>query len=90
MALERVHLKPNGKEPITDYEEAAKIGYFIEYGGESRTTRQHEKGLVKFQTPTMRIEAKMKYHGTSSVTCGMTRESRIIPEDFTIPNRCIE
>ena len=54
--LNEFHLKPNGKEPITDYEEAAKIGYFIEYGGENRVTRQHEKGLVKFQTPTMRIE----------------------------------
>lgn len=54
--LNEFHLKPNGKEPITDYEEAAKIGYFIEYGGENRTTKQHEKGLVKFQTPTMRIE----------------------------------
>ena len=54
--LNEFHLIPNGKEPITDYEVAAKQGYFIEYGGESRTTRQHEKGLVKFQTPTMRIE----------------------------------
>lgn len=54
--LNEFHLKPNGKEPITDYEEAAKIGYFIEYGGKNRVTRQHEKGLVKFMTPTMRIE----------------------------------
>lgn len=54
--LNEFHLKPNGKEPITDYEEAAKIGYFIEYGGKNRVTKQHEKGLVKFQTPTMRIE----------------------------------
>lgn len=38
------------------YEEAAKKGYFIEYGGEKRITRQHEKGLVKFMTPTARIE----------------------------------
>lgn len=54
--LNEFHLKPNGKEPINDYEEAAKIGYFVLYGGENRTTRQHEKGLVKFQTPTTRIE----------------------------------
>ena len=54
--LNEFHLKPNGKEPINDYEEAAKIGYFVLYGGENRTTRQHEKGLVKFQTPTSRIE----------------------------------
>lgn len=54
--LNEFHLKPKGKEPITDYEEAAKIGYFIEYGGENRITRQHEKGLVKFATPTGRIE----------------------------------
>lgn len=54
--LNEFHLIPKGKEPITDYEEAAKVGYFTEYGGENRITRQHEKGLVKFQTPTMRIE----------------------------------
>lgn len=54
--LNEFHLIPNGLEPIHDYEKAAEIGYFIEYGGESRTTKQHEKGLVKFMTPTMRIE----------------------------------
>ncbi len=54
--LNEFHLKPKGKEPINDYEEAAKIGYFIEYGGKNRITRQHEKGLVKFATPTGRIE----------------------------------
>ncbi len=54
--LNEFHLIPNGKEPIHDYEKAAEIGYFIEYGGENRVTKQHEKGLVKFQTPTTRIE----------------------------------
>lgn len=54
--LNEFHLIPKGKEPIHDYEKAAEIGYFIEYGGENRITRQHEKGLVKFQTPTRRIE----------------------------------
>lgn len=41
---------------VKDYDEAAEIGYFIEFGGDKRITKQHEKGLVKFQTPTMRIE----------------------------------
>ena len=54
--LNEFHLKPTGHEPITDYEEAAKIGYFVLYGGKNRITKEHEKGLVKFQTPTKRIE----------------------------------
>ncbi len=41
---------------VKDYDEAAEIGYFIEFGGDNRITRQHEKGLIKFQTPTKRIE----------------------------------
>ncbi|MDR1712989.1 MAG: molybdopterin-dependent oxidoreductase [Coriobacteriales bacterium] len=51
------------------YEDAAKEGYIIVYGGEHRITRQHEKGvvhypselgtrdvLVEFKTPTAKIE----------------------------------
>jgi len=38
------------------YEEAAKQGYYVVYGGEHRVTKQHEKGLVKFMTPTAKIE----------------------------------
>jgi anaerobic selenocysteine-containing dehydrogenase len=38
------------------WEEAAKKAYIIQYGGEKRIFKQHEKGLVEFQTPSMRIE----------------------------------
>ncbi len=38
------------------YEEAAKQGYYVVYGGEHRITKQHEKGIVKFMTPTAKIE----------------------------------
>jgi len=43
-------------DPETTWEEAAEKGYYIEYGGEKRITRQHEKGLVKFMTPSGKIE----------------------------------
>jgi anaerobic selenocysteine-containing dehydrogenase len=38
------------------WEEAVKQAYIIRYGGEKRIFKQHEKGLVEFQTPSMRIE----------------------------------
>jgi anaerobic selenocysteine-containing dehydrogenase len=43
-------------DPNTTWEEAAEKGYYIEYGGDKRITKQHEKGLVKFMTPTAKIE----------------------------------
>lgn len=38
------------------WEEAAKHAYYIQYGGEHRIFKKHEKGLVKFKTPSARIE----------------------------------
>jgi anaerobic selenocysteine-containing dehydrogenase len=38
------------------YEEAAQQGYYVVYGGEHRITKQHEKGIVQFMTPTGKIE----------------------------------
>lgn len=67
--LNEFHLIPNNLEPIHDYEKAAEIGYFTLYGGENRITRQHEKGLVEFGTPTKRIEIyseQMPFYGYDS------------------------
>lgn len=43
-------------DPNTTWEEADAKGYYIEYGGDKRITKQHEKGLVKFMTPSGKIE----------------------------------
>lgn len=41
---------------VKDYEEAAKKGYYIEFADDKRIFKKHEKGLVKFGTPTARVE----------------------------------
>lgn len=41
---------------VKDYAEAAEKGYYIEFAEDKRIYRKHEKGLVKFATPSSRVE----------------------------------
>lgn len=54
--LNEFHLKTVGKDPVTDYEEAAKQGYYVEFGGENRKYKKHETGEVKFATASKKVE----------------------------------
>lgn len=54
--LSEFHMKAVGKEPVTDYEEAAKQGYYVEFGAENRKFRKYETGEVKFATGTKKVE----------------------------------
>lgn len=54
--LNEFHQKPNGKDPVTDYEQAAEHAYYVEYGAENRKLRKYETGAVKFATGSKKVE----------------------------------
>lgn len=54
--LNEFHRKAVGKPDVTDYEEAAEQGYFIEFGAENRKYRKYETGEVTFATASHKVE----------------------------------